>query len=61
MARVLPFSVAAAEAARAAPPVAKKPLLGDLLVEAGALDADALAEALVQQGQQDQRDRKSVV
>lgn len=55
MARVLPFSVAAAEAARAAPPVAKKPLLGDLLVEAGALDADALAEALVQQGQQDQR------
>lgn len=55
MARVLPFSIAAAEAARAAPPVAKKPLLGDLLVEAGALDAGALAEALAQQGQQDQR------
>lgn len=55
MARVLPFSVAAAEAVRSAPPVAKKPLLGDLLVEAGALDAAQLAEALEQQSQQDQR------
>ena len=54
MAAILPFSPAATAApvGEAAP---RRPLLGQLLVDAGSLAPGALAEALAQQGGQDQR------
>jgi hypothetical protein len=53
MARVLPFALPAVGVAPVAAP--KRALLGDLLVEAGALDDRMLARALDQQAGQDQK------
>jgi cellulose synthase/poly-beta-1,6-N-acetylglucosamine synthase-like glycosyltransferase len=55
MARILPFAPVAAEPAQDAPSAARRPLLGDVLVRAGAIDPERLAEALDQQRHQDQR------
>ena len=53
MAVILPFSQSAATPVSAAP--RRQPPLGELLVKAGALAPRALAEALEQQSEQDQR------
>ncbi len=53
MARVLPFVLPDAEATPE--PASQRVLLGDLLVQRGALDLSALTEALDQQAGQDQR------
>ncbi len=56
MARVLPFARSAAETDTPPPaaPAPARPLIGDLLVESGAIAPAALAEALEQQAGQDQ-------
>jgi cellulose synthase/poly-beta-1,6-N-acetylglucosamine synthase-like glycosyltransferase len=54
MASILPFQQAAGSAASVAPP-ARRRQIGELLVEGGAIDPGALAEALMHQAQQDQR------
>ena len=54
MARVLPFSPVTTPAAGAAPEPGRR-LLGDILVETGAIDRGRLAEALEEQQQQDQK------
>ncbi len=55
VARVLPFRKPVVERAATISPAQQRELLGDILVETGALGAEQLAQALEQQREQDQR------